>query len=118
MEEINGERRYARHVDFTGPKGEEIKARLVYDYRELRNMKITCTIISTYRQWGRSNSVHHCTTLRGCSLWTLVPLRAHPKRDCVVFSNYGYSDDAIPHVALCISALVFALSINVSSHIG
>ncbi|KAJ7278923.1 hypothetical protein C8J57DRAFT_1304952 [Mycena rebaudengoi] len=33
MEEINGERRYARHVDFTGPKGEEIKARLVYDYQ-------------------------------------------------------------------------------------
>ncbi|KAJ6621592.1 hypothetical protein B0H10DRAFT_2214970 [Mycena sp. CBHHK59/15] len=32
MEEINGERRYARHVKFTGPNGEDIEARLVYDY--------------------------------------------------------------------------------------
>jgi hypothetical protein len=33
MEEINGERRYVRHVHFTGPDGKIIKARLVYDYR-------------------------------------------------------------------------------------
>jgi len=32
MEEINGERRYARHVKFTGPNSEDIEARLVYDY--------------------------------------------------------------------------------------
>ncbi|KAF9475633.1 hypothetical protein BDN70DRAFT_883520 [Pholiota conissans] len=32
MEEINGERRYVRHVKFTGPKGEDIEARLIYDY--------------------------------------------------------------------------------------
>jgi len=32
MEEVNGERRYTRHVKFTGPKGEDIEARLVYDY--------------------------------------------------------------------------------------
>ncbi|TFK56958.1 LCCL domain-containing protein [Heliocybe sulcata] len=32
FEVINGERRYVRHVKFTGPKGEEIKAKLVYDY--------------------------------------------------------------------------------------
>jgi len=32
VEEINGERRYARHVKFTGPKGEDIETRLVYDY--------------------------------------------------------------------------------------
>ncbi|KAJ7492760.1 hypothetical protein FB451DRAFT_1165711 [Mycena latifolia] len=32
MEDVNGERRYTRHVNFTGPKGEEIKSRLVYDY--------------------------------------------------------------------------------------
>ncbi|KAJ7278898.1 hypothetical protein C8J57DRAFT_1125638 [Mycena rebaudengoi] len=32
MEDINGERRHVRHVDFKGPKDEEIKARLVYDY--------------------------------------------------------------------------------------
>ncbi|KAH9950448.1 hypothetical protein B0H21DRAFT_723399 [Amylocystis lapponica] len=34
FEDINGERRYARHVNFTGPKEEKIQARLVYDYRE------------------------------------------------------------------------------------
>ncbi|KAH6916868.1 hypothetical protein BKA70DRAFT_315306 [Coprinopsis sp. MPI-PUGE-AT-0042] len=32
IEEVNGERRYARHVKFAGPKGEDIEARLVYDY--------------------------------------------------------------------------------------
>lgn len=32
IEDINGERRYARHVDFTGPGGENIQTKLVYDY--------------------------------------------------------------------------------------
>ncbi|KAF8167759.1 LCCL domain-containing protein [Crassisporium funariophilum] len=32
MEEIDGERRYVRHVKFTGPQNEDIEARLVYDY--------------------------------------------------------------------------------------
>ncbi|KAF8879320.1 hypothetical protein CPB84DRAFT_1793415 [Gymnopilus junonius] len=32
IEEINGERRYVRHVKFTGPGGEDIEAKLVYDY--------------------------------------------------------------------------------------
>ncbi|KAF8221982.1 hypothetical protein L208DRAFT_1446797 [Tricholoma matsutake] len=31
-EAIDGKRRYVRHVKFTGPGGEDIKARLVYDY--------------------------------------------------------------------------------------
>ncbi|PPQ67074.1 hypothetical protein CVT25_005675 [Psilocybe cyanescens] len=33
IEEIGGERRYVRHVKFTGPKAEDIEAKLVYDYR-------------------------------------------------------------------------------------
>lgn len=37
MEDVNGERRYARHIKFTGPKAEEIECRLVYDYRECRS---------------------------------------------------------------------------------
>jgi len=32
FEEINGERRYVRHLDFTGPGGEHLQARLVYDF--------------------------------------------------------------------------------------
>jgi len=32
IEEINGERRYVRHVKFTGPKGEDIEAKIVYDH--------------------------------------------------------------------------------------
>jgi len=32
MEEIEGLRRYVRHVFFTGPGGEEIRGRLVYNY--------------------------------------------------------------------------------------
>ncbi|KAF9015524.1 hypothetical protein BDQ17DRAFT_51031 [Cyathus striatus] len=32
VEVINDDRRYARHVKFTGPKGEDIEARLIYDY--------------------------------------------------------------------------------------
>ncbi|KAF9270071.1 LCCL domain-containing protein [Marasmius fiardii PR-910] len=42
MEEINGERRYSRHVHFTGPDGNIIKARLVYDYdpKPLLNINI------------------------------------------------------------------------------
>ncbi|KII93795.1 hypothetical protein PLICRDRAFT_36026 [Plicaturopsis crispa FD-325 SS-3] len=32
FEVVDGERRYARHISFTGPGGEHIDARLVYDY--------------------------------------------------------------------------------------
>ncbi|THG98369.1 hypothetical protein EW026_g3796 [Hermanssonia centrifuga] len=32
IEEVGGEPRYVRHVYFTGPKGEEIRARMVFDY--------------------------------------------------------------------------------------
>ncbi|KAJ3829808.1 hypothetical protein EV361DRAFT_898398 [Lentinula raphanica] len=32
VEEIDSARRYVRHVFFTGPQGEEIRGRLVYDY--------------------------------------------------------------------------------------
>lgn len=32
MENVNDERRYTRHVKFTGPKKEDIECRLVYDY--------------------------------------------------------------------------------------
>ncbi|KAF7310789.1 hypothetical protein HMN09_00621900 [Mycena chlorophos] len=32
IQEINGERRYARNVKFTGPNGEDIERLLVYDY--------------------------------------------------------------------------------------
>ncbi|KAI9513039.1 hypothetical protein F5148DRAFT_1145635 [Russula earlei] len=31
FEEINGERRYVRHIDFIGPENEHLQARLVYD---------------------------------------------------------------------------------------
>jgi hypothetical protein len=34
FEEINGERRYVRHVDFVGSNDEHIQARMVYDYCE------------------------------------------------------------------------------------
>ncbi|KDR85848.1 hypothetical protein GALMADRAFT_132491 [Galerina marginata CBS 339.88] len=33
MEVINGERRYVRHLKFTGPNDEDIETRLIYDYR-------------------------------------------------------------------------------------
>ncbi|KZT05983.1 uncharacterized protein LAESUDRAFT_759867 [Laetiporus sulphureus 93-53] len=33
FEEINGEKRHVRHVDFTGPEKEKVQARLVYDYQ-------------------------------------------------------------------------------------
>ena len=32
MEDVDGDRRYVSHIFFIGPKGEEIRARLVYDY--------------------------------------------------------------------------------------
>ncbi|KIY45755.1 hypothetical protein FISHEDRAFT_60894 [Fistulina hepatica ATCC 64428] len=32
IEEIDGVRRYVRHVKFTGPKGEDIESKMVYDY--------------------------------------------------------------------------------------
>ena len=35
IENVSDERRYARHVKFLGPKGEDIEARLIYDYRSL-----------------------------------------------------------------------------------
>lgn len=34
FEEINGEKRYSRHVHFVGSKGEVQRAKLVYDYSE------------------------------------------------------------------------------------
>ncbi|EMD42161.1 hypothetical protein CERSUDRAFT_90765 [Gelatoporia subvermispora B] len=33
FEEIDGERRSTRHLDFLGPAGEKVRARLVYDYQ-------------------------------------------------------------------------------------
>lgn len=42
IEDINGERRYSRHIKFTGPGGEDIEARLVYDYRELSPHEFLC----------------------------------------------------------------------------
>ncbi|KZV68705.1 hypothetical protein PENSPDRAFT_652992 [Peniophora sp. CONT] len=32
FEDIGGARRYVRHLDFTGPKGEHLQKKLVYDY--------------------------------------------------------------------------------------
>jgi len=32
FEEINGERRYSRHIKFTGPQEERVKALMIYDY--------------------------------------------------------------------------------------
>jgi len=32
IENVNDERRYVRHVKFTGPNAEDIEARLIYDY--------------------------------------------------------------------------------------
>lgn len=32
IEELEGDRRYIRHVKFTGPKAEDIELRIVYDY--------------------------------------------------------------------------------------
>ncbi|KAI0271399.1 hypothetical protein BC834DRAFT_966887 [Gloeopeniophorella convolvens] len=32
FEEVKGERRHTRHVDFIGPKNEHVQARLVYDF--------------------------------------------------------------------------------------
>jgi hypothetical protein len=34
IEDVDGERRYSRHIKFTGPGGEDIECKLVYDYRE------------------------------------------------------------------------------------
>lgn len=35
IEEVNSERRYVRHMYMKGPKGEEVRGRLVYNYGEL-----------------------------------------------------------------------------------
>ncbi|KAJ7830724.1 hypothetical protein B0H14DRAFT_3464582 [Mycena olivaceomarginata] len=32
IEDVKGERRYTRRIKFTGPKGQDVEARLVYDY--------------------------------------------------------------------------------------
>jgi hypothetical protein len=44
FEVVEGQQRYTRHVLFTGPKGEVIKARMTYDYhgtpRALFNLSI------------------------------------------------------------------------------
>ena len=41
IENVNDERRYARHVKFLGPKGEDIEARLIYDYRSLDSFSLS-----------------------------------------------------------------------------
>jgi hypothetical protein len=40
MENVGDERRYTRHVYFTGPKDEIIRARLVYDYRKFMRLTV------------------------------------------------------------------------------
>lgn len=47
--EINGERRHIRLVHFTGPKGEEINARLVYDYGKSGTYILADFILSVHR---------------------------------------------------------------------
>lgn len=36
IQEVDGERRYVKRIFFTGPGGEEVKARQVFDYSESR----------------------------------------------------------------------------------
>ncbi|KAF8078762.1 LCCL domain-containing protein [Lyophyllum atratum] len=43
LEIIDGERRYTRHVKFTGPGGEDIECRLVYDYPPLETVMLRLT---------------------------------------------------------------------------
>lgn len=41
---VNGERRYVRHVKFTGPKGEDVQIEMVYDYSAY-DLRLTYGII-------------------------------------------------------------------------
>lgn len=41
VQEVNGENRYVRRIFFTGPKGEELTARQVFDYREFRDYHVS-----------------------------------------------------------------------------
>ncbi|KAK7059105.1 hypothetical protein VNI00_001730 [Paramarasmius palmivorus] len=56
IEEINGERRYVRHVHFTGPDGKIIKARLVYDYRDIPK-QLALSHINLSTQHALTNAV-------------------------------------------------------------
>lgn len=44
FEEINGERRYVRHVDFVGSDNEHVQARMVYDFCECVRLLRTSTL--------------------------------------------------------------------------
>jgi hypothetical protein len=50
FEVVEGTRRYTRHILFTGPKGEAIKARMTYDYQgqylHLRVFILVCSFPS------------------------------------------------------------------------
>ena len=57
FEEIDGERRHVRHVDFTGPKDEHIQARLVFDFCEpvLLLNRLTSRLTALFRCSGVLN---------------------------------------------------------------
>jgi len=46
MELVNKERRHTRHIKFTGPRGEDIECRLVYDYSQ------SCYVVPRSLQLG------------------------------------------------------------------
>lgn len=48
MENVGDERRYTRHICFTGPKDEIIKARMVYDYRKFMQTFILKMVIKPF----------------------------------------------------------------------
>lgn len=59
VEEIDGERKYTRHVFFTGPNNEVINARLVYDYRECARVEYRGVALTQFRR-GSAGCLNTC----------------------------------------------------------
>ena len=63
FEQVNGEKRYTRHIYFEGPKGEVVTIRLVYDYRmcPARSSPVGADIV--YRGTVVDYKLYRCTLL-------------------------------------------------------
>ncbi|KAK0456655.1 hypothetical protein EV421DRAFT_1697809 [Armillaria borealis] len=75
VEEVNGERRYARHIKFTGPAGEDIQARLIYDYEPRPFLDIDVTFRGRHLQFPLESTLIRLTR-RFTSPWLLAALIA------------------------------------------
>ena len=91
MELVDKERRYTRHVKFTGPGGEDIECRLVYDYCQSCYVAPRCSFqLGFYKQILQVDGLRRCWDFIG-RLTTIMMIKynilSHSVNIPAIFKN-------------------------------